>query len=396
MSNIRASIDIWNGYIKWLIISNEEGRDIVLAKQITKTEGYRKGKILDSNLLASTINDMIDWFQKKIGGEYIDDVIVGISHPELLIERVSEHKRILGNVTVTNTDINHLSKLINDISQKNNHEIVKIIPAYWILDDEKIEKNPEGSEARKLTMVADIFYLPKVFYQHIFDIFHSINLNVIDIIPNILSGSEYLLDIDHKDLGSVLVDIGANQTSYAVFEEGNPLLYGTLPIWWDEVTKDISIGLQIDIKQAEYIKLNYETLWDKEDELRLDHKFLHEIISARYEQIFEKINDKLKKIKRDGKLAWGVHVTGQASLRPETMNYARDIFKLAVFPVHGNDKYRDLSHDIAFQNALSLYEWANKYHNKNKGIFSFRWFQNLQSGSKGFFDSIINFFKELF
>ena len=396
MNTIRASIDIWNGYIKWLVFNNEEGRDIVLAKQIIKTEWYRKWKILDSNLLSSLINDMVEGFQKKIGGEYIDDVIVWISHPELIIERVSEHKRILGNASIQNTDINHLSKLIGDISQKNNYEIIKIIPAYWILDDEKIEKNPEGSEARKLTMVADIFYLPKVFYQHLFDIFHSINLNVIDIIPNILSWSEYLLDIDHKDLWSVLIDIGANQTSYAVFEEWNPLLYGTLPIGWDDVTKDLSIGLQIDIKQAEYIKINYEKLGENSDEMRLDQKFLHEIISARYEQIFEKINDKLKKIKRDGKLAGGVHMTGQGSLWPESMHYARDIFKLAVFPVQGSDKYRDLSHDPAYQNTLSLYERANKYHNKNKWIFSFRWLQWLQSGGKGFLDSIINFFKELF
>jgi cell division ATPase FtsA len=68
------------------------------------------------------------------------------------------------------------------------------------LDEEKIEKNPEGCEAKKLTLVADIFYLPKVFYQNLVDIFHSIHLNVIDIIPNILASSDALLDVDHKDL----------------------------------------------------------------------------------------------------------------------------------------------------------------------------------------------------
>ena len=65
-------------------------------------------------------------------------------------------------------------------------------------------------------------------------------------------------------------------------------------------------------------------------------------------------------------------MTGQGSLWPEAMNYARESFKLAVFPVHGNDKYRDLAQDPAFQNTLSLYERALKYHNRNKGIFSFR------------------------
>lgn len=396
MSNIRASIDIGNGYIKGILFSNEEGRDIIISKQITKTEGYRKGKILDSNMLAETIHTIVEELQRKLGGEYIDDVIIGISHPELIIERVSEHKRILGNTTIQSSDVSHLSKLIADISEKNNYEIININPAYWILDDEKIEKNPEGSDAKKLTMVADVFYLPKVFYQHLFDIFHTINLNVIDIIPNILSSSEHLLDIDHKDLGSILIDIGANQTSYAVFEEGNPLLYGTLPVGGDEISKDISIGLQIDIKQAEYIKTNYEQLGEDHENMRLDHKFLHEIISARYEQIFEKINDKLKKIKREGKLAGGVHLTGQGSLWPESIAYARDIFKLAVFPAQGHEKYRDLAKDPAFQNTLSLYEWANKYHNKNKGIFSFRGFQSIQSGGKGIFESIVNFFKELF
>jgi cell division ATPase FtsA len=49
-------------------------------------------------------------------------------------------------------------------------------------------------------MVADIFYLPKVFYQNIVDIFHTLNINIIDIIPNIIANSETLLDVDHKDL----------------------------------------------------------------------------------------------------------------------------------------------------------------------------------------------------
>jgi cell division ATPase FtsA len=76
---------------------------------------------------------------------------------------------------------------------------------------------------------------------------------------------------------------------------------------YDEM-KDISIGLQLDIREAERIKINYEKL-EHNNDISLDYKFLHEIMSARYEQIFEKINTALKKIGRDGKLAGGVHLT---------------------------------------------------------------------------------------
>jgi cell division protein FtsA len=392
MNNIRASIDIWNGYIKWIVFQKEEWKEIILAKEIIKTEGYRKGKILDTNLLSNCIHNMIDWFQKKIWGEYIDDIIVWLSHPELFIDRVTEHKRILGTDIIQGTDVSHLSKLIGDISQKNNYEIIKIIPAYWILDEEKIEKNPEGCEAKKLTLVADIFYLPKVFYQNLVDIFHNIHLNVIDIIPNIIASSDTLLDVDHKDLWAILIDIGSNQTSYAVFEEGNAILYGTLPVWWDDVTKDISIWLQIDIKEAEKIKINYEKMED-DNEITLDYKFLHEIMSARYEQIFNKINDALKKIWRDGKLAGGVHLTGQGTLRSESISHAKEIFKLATFYAQNGEKNREIGTNKSFQNSISLYAWSNKYHNKSKWLFSFR---GIQSTSKGIIDSITNFFKDLF
>ncbi len=392
MNNIRASVDIWNGSIKGIVFGQEEGKEIILAKETIKTEWYRKGKILDSNLLSNTIHNMIDGFQKKIWGEYIDDIIVWLSHPELFIDRVTEHKRILTTDTIQGNDINHLSKLIWDISQKNNYEIVKIIPAYWILDDEKIEKNPEWCEAKKLTLVADIFYLPKVFYQNLVDIFHGIHLNVIDIIPNILASSDALLDIDHKDLWSILIDIWANQTSYAVFEEGNALVYGTLPVWGDDVTKDISIGLQVDIKEAEKIKIHYEKMED-DNEITLDYKFLHEIMSARYEQIFDKVNDVLKKIWRDGKLAWGIHLMGQWTLRSEAINHAKEVFKLATFYAKNDEKFREIATNRSFQNAISLYVWSNRYHNKNKWLFSFR---GMQSTGKWIIDAITNFFKDLF
>jgi hypothetical protein len=61
----------------------------------------------------------------------------------MIVERITESKRIIGSDQIMTQDITHLSTLINDMSIKSNYETLKILPVYRTLDDSKIEKNPE-------------------------------------------------------------------------------------------------------------------------------------------------------------------------------------------------------------------------------------------------------------
>ena len=101
------------------------------------------------------------------------------------------------------------------------------------------------------------------------------------------------------------MDIGANQTSYVVYEEGFPVLYGVLPVGGEEVTKDISIGLQVDIRDAERIKREKGLIiMDNRilEEDTVDIRFLSDIMIARYEEILELINEDLILHAKDGRL----------------------------------------------------------------------------------------------
>ena len=83
--------------------------------------------------------------------------------------------------------------------------------------------------------------IPKNFYTGLIDAFDKVGLGISDMIPNIIAATSICIDYDHKDLGTVLVDIGKNQTSYVIYEDGYPLGYGTIPMGAEDVTKDISI-----------------------------------------------------------------------------------------------------------------------------------------------------------
>ena len=276
---------------------------------------------------------------------------------------------------------------------KNNYETIKIAPVCWIIDEDKREKDPIGLKCKKLELMADVFMLPKNFYTGLVDAFDKVGLSISDIIPNIIAATEVAIDYDHKDLGTVLVDIGKNQTSYVIYEDGYPLGYGTIPMGGEDVTKDISIGMQVDIKEAEEIKKTHGMAVLSEgikSDSQLDLVFLSDIINARYEEIFLKVNQHLERIEKDWRLPGGILLIGGGSKMMNIDYLAKNVFKLATF--FGKDlmvNVGDLSLNIQFVNLLGVYYRSNKYVDISSKKMSFR-------GAGKAFSKIGNFFKDLF
>lgn len=392
MNNMRTVIDIGNGYIKWVVFWNEDDRTVVLAKDMVKTRGMRKGKILDIQDFAMCINELLKTFAKKLWWDFIEEVTVWVSHPSTDIKRVAEQKRVLSN-KIGHDDIWHLSDVVADASYRPNFEVIKIIPVLWLIDEETKTKDPLAMEARKLELIADVFMLPKSFYDNLLEVFENLDLQVVDIVPNILGAAQATLDFDLKDLWVILVDIWANQTSYVVYEEWYPLIYGVLPVWWEEVTKDISIWLQIDIKEAESIKREkWVIVMDNRtiDDESVDVRFLSDIMIARYEEIFELIQQDLIRNGKDWRLPGGVILTWGWSKVQNILTLAKDVFKLASF--YGEDKQLqlwDLSQNQQFLSLLGDYVRIQKY---DQG----RWWGLGFSFDFSFMGKIKEFFKQLF
>jgi hypothetical protein len=102
-----------------------------------------------------------------------------------------------------------------------------------------------------------------------------------------------------------------------------------------------------------------------------------------------KINNHLKDLERDGRLAGGVLLIWWGARMPNLDLLAKDVFKLATF--YGKDNILnlgDISSNIQFINVLGTYVRSNKYTEWRKGL----WLNfNLD-----FIGKIWTFFKDLF
>jgi cell division protein FtsA len=231
----------------------------------------------------------------------------------------------------------------------SNKKIIHTFPVSFRLDGKEILGRLEGAHGTKLeTKTLCITYS----IQHLEDLIGALaeaGIETIEVIASPVSSANIVLSEKQKIAGVALVNIGSETTTIAVFENGGLVSVYTFSIGSGDVTNDIALGLKITLEDAENIKQGNVPE-------NLSKKKLDEIIEARLSDIFELIENHLKKIKRSGLLPAGiVFVGGGANIR-RLEELSKSILKLpsslGTTEFFGNSKTK--LRDGAWFTALGL------------------------------------------
>jgi cell division protein FtsA len=85
----------------------------------------------------------------------------------------------------------------------------------------------------------------------------EISFQVEEFLPAPLASAEAVVLPEEKELGCIVVDIGAGTTECAIFDQGSLWFSSVLPIGGNLITNDIAIGLRIPVEVAENLKTEY-------------------------------------------------------------------------------------------------------------------------------------------
>ncbi|MFC1734462.1 cell division FtsA domain-containing protein, partial [candidate division KSB1 bacterium] len=125
-----------------------------------------------------------------------------------------------------------------------------------------------------------------------------------------------------------------------------PISLKVFPIGSTDITNDIALGLKVSLEEAEQIKKGAITSTE------YPKKKLDEIVVARLSDIFELIENHLKKIGKNGLLPAGIIMTGGGSGITTIEDLARAALKLPsklATPRFGeNAKIKDASWAVAY------------------------------------------------
>jgi cell division protein FtsA len=374
---VLASLDIGSAKIRTVVAvvdsDAEHAVPNVIGVGLSPSLGMRKGHVIDvEELIHNIISSLED--AERMAGVPINHVFVGLSGAH--IESFDSRGVIaISGPEISMADVARVLEAAQAVSIPANHRILHIEPKAYAVDEQHGIKNPVGMTGIRLEVEAHII---TGHVQHVKNLEKCIDQAGVDIdalVPATIAASESVLTKRQKELGVVVVDVGAGCTSIAVFEEGTILHSVCLPVGGESVTNDIAIGLRTSIDTAEKIKIEFGSVLPQEiaeremidlssvskvDTQTVSKRYMAEIMQARYFEIFSLVKEQLKAIGRSGMLPAGALLTGAAVKAPGVLDLARDTLGLPVqmgFPVDIGGVIEKVD-DPAYATALGTLVWG--------------------------------------
>lgn len=402
IDEIITGLDIGSSAIR-IVVGQKDSPDaklrIVGAAEVPSV-GVNKGVITSIDDASNAISVCLEKAERMIGIP-LEQGWVSISGPNILSQAskgVVAVSKVDGEIK--EEDVERAIEAARTVVSPPNYEILHVIPKSFTVDGQEGIKDPVGMTGIRLEVDTLIIQGLSSQIKNLTKCVYKTGLDIEDLVFSILATSEAVATQRQKELGTVVINIGSSTTSLVVFEEGDVIHTVVLPIGGDHITSDIAIGLRVSIDTAEKIKLEYGSAlsknFNKKDELNLEElgggeegnislRYVAEIIEARTEEIFEKIDCELKKIERSGLLPAGAILTGGSVKLPGIVEVAKDKLRLpASLGVVQNvmSAIDKVNEDIAFTTAIGLVVWGEQILSQSRGNRLSRFVSRFKSVDK--------------
>jgi len=414
--NIIAGLDIGSTSIRLVIgqkIPGLAGEELQIIGAVSvPTAGVSRGIVNSIEETTSSISACLEKAERLVGVP-ISRVWVGINDPHIKCER-SKGVIAVGRSDgeIGENDVNRAIEAARALAVPVNYEILHVIPIKFSVDNQGDVKDPIGMNGIRLEVETLIVQGLSTQIKNLTKAIYRTGLEIEDLVLGPLAAAEAVLSPKQKELGVALVNLGSSTTSLAVYEERNLIHTAILPIGAEHITADIAIGLRCPINLAERIKRDYGsavpdgldadeeidvTELVKEEEINDDittisRKYVSEIINARVEEIFEKIDNEFKKIDRSGMLPAGVMFVGGGACLDSLVEAAKKKLRLpaALGQAKNVNVVIDKVKNPEFLTALGLVIWGS--HTEGEGMNNNKFSKSLGGifeKTKGLFSKIM-------
>jgi cell division protein FtsA len=307
------------------------------------TTGMRKGIVANIEETSRSITRALEDAQ-RMAGVTVDSAFVGIAGEHVQAMTSKGIVAVAGD-QISRADVERVNAVARAHAIPQDRELLHAIPQEYTVDRDGGIQDPVGMTGTRLETE---MYLVSVGAQPATNVRRSVEragLKVRELVLEPLASSLAVLSEDEKDMGVVLVELGAAATDVALFHEGKIRHLATVPFGGAHVTNDLVHGVGVTQSDAESLKEHYgvalESLVDPTEvialppsaahgERQIPRELLAHIIHQRLDEIFDLVQRGVEGAGYGGRLSGGIVLTGGGAEMPGVTELATDVFGVNV------------------------------------------------------------------
>lgn len=380
--------------------NDEESFDIVGIGSAT-SHGVTKGVITDLQKTARAIQQAVKEAE-MMAGCHIREVVTNISGRYIQGEN-NRGGIPLRNNEVRESDIERVLEGARAIRLDQDREILHLLPQYYTVDEQQGIQKPLGLSGNRLEVETHLVTTTSANLQNIMTCLEMSNLTCRGIYFDGLASAEAVLTQDEREMGVVLVDIGAGTTDLVLVSNGSVVHTAVLPIGGDHISNDIALGLRAATLEAERIKISHgcaKTSLVRHDETihvplqsgrrpkELNRRVLSDIIEPRLEELFHMIKETVVASGMDRLLTFGIVLTGGTTHMAGISELAEEVTGLSVRRgnAHGLTGLSDVVRSPIYSTSVGLIQLTIKDSAQTgSALKQGRWFSSLWKRTRNWF-----------
>ncbi len=245
---------------------------------------------------------------------------------------------------VDETDVAEVVEIARRISLPENRIRLHTLEQYFQIDDTLNVTSPVGMACEELRVDMLTVHGKRSAVDNFKKLVDDVPIACTDAAFSGLCASMAVVSEEQKKAGVLLIDIGGGTTDFVLCYDGFVLTAGSFSVGGDHVTNDISVGLQIPLSQAEYIKkkegCGLTNLMERDHNISIpavSQGFggkmvraitLNTIINARMDEIFTLVKEQVDRQCPNVPLSAGVVLTGGGAFLTGARDLGQKVFNV--------------------------------------------------------------------
>ncbi|MFN9117308.1 MAG: cell division protein FtsA, partial [Gemmatimonas sp.] len=320
---IVAALDIGTAYTTAIVAAvhgdlPRAPRLKVLGVGSSRTMGLRRGAVSDIEEATRSIRAAVEE-ACRVSGVQPDSLYVGIAGEHVRAMCSAGVVAISGD-EITRADVDRVNEVARAMAIPQDRELLHAIPQEYRVDKADGIRDPVGMIGTRLETEMYLVTIGSAPAMNLRKAIEKAGYKTRELVLEPLASALAVLTEEEKELGVILVELGAGTTDLAIFHEGKIRHLGTIPYGGNTVTSDLVQGLGITQHDAEQLKeadgCAYEPMVDPDQvsarpatsahaERHLSRELMTHIIHQRMDEIFEKVQREVRTAGYVGRLNAG-------------------------------------------------------------------------------------------